>query len=168
MLPLTPMSASLAAVLLSRVVAGSASSLNESLSLSFDIFKLRRQSLGNETVCSLDQSKAPGNLTFCGNSTLFSVWRPKARFIAPEGWMNDPQGMLYSDLDFFVEIHCYYPCSGLFQLDDGSFHAGYQCNPQHYSVNLFSTAINVKLPDFSTVGKHFTMCSDVKGSRLLG
>ena len=27
-------------------------------------------------------------LSQCGNATLFNVWRPKARFIAPEGWMN--------------------------------------------------------------------------------
>lgn len=95
MLPLISMFASLAVDLLSRVVSGSTSGLNESLS--FDI--LRRQYPGNETACSLDQSKAPGNLTSCGNSTLFSVWRPKARFIAPEGWMNDPQGMWYSKLE---------------------------------------------------------------------
>lgn len=42
--------------------------------------------------CMLDQSMAPGNLTLCGNATLFNTFRPKARFIAPEGWMNDPMG----------------------------------------------------------------------------
>lgn len=51
---------------------------------------LRQQGNGTQ-ICILDQSTPPGNLTFCGNSSLFSIWRPKARFIAPEGWMNDPQ-----------------------------------------------------------------------------
>ncbi|KAK4705762.1 hypothetical protein P7C70_g428, partial [Phenoliferia sp. Uapishka_3] len=46
--------------------------------------------------CSLDQSIAPGNLTLCGNATLFNVWRSKARVIAPEGWMNDPMVRLTS------------------------------------------------------------------------
>lgn len=58
-----------------------------------------------------DQTKPPGDLTQCGNQTLFYTWRPKARFIAPEGWMNDPMGMV--------------------QFPDGSFHAGYQYHPQH-------------------------------------
>ncbi|KAI0028930.1 glycosyl hydrolase [Vararia minispora EC-137] len=61
----------------------------------------------NNTACSLDQTQPPGNLTLCGNNTLFSVWRPVSRFIAPEGWQNDPQ-------DFFQIVHL-----------------GYQCNPQH-------------------------------------
>jgi hypothetical protein len=41
-------------------------------------------------ACSLDQNLPPGNLTLCGNSTLFSVFRPRARVAAPEGYMNDP------------------------------------------------------------------------------
>ncbi|KAL7412178.1 glycosyl hydrolase [Mrakia frigida] len=61
--------------------------------------------------CDLDQTKAPTDLTLCGNATLFTTFRPKARFIAPEGWMNDPMGM--------------------YQRDDGSIHAGYQYHPQH-------------------------------------
>jgi beta-fructofuranosidase len=46
----------------------------------------------NTTACNIDQTQPPPDLTLCGNSTLFSIWRPKARFIAPEGWQNDPQG----------------------------------------------------------------------------
>ncbi|PVF95784.1 Arabinanase/levansucrase/invertase [Serendipita vermifera] len=75
------------------------------------VFHHARQATNN--TCNTNQDQPPGDLTQCGNSTLFQVWRPKARFIAPEGWMNDPQG--------------------LFQRSDGSFHAGYQCNPQHIS-----------------------------------
>ncbi|KAK4055900.1 hypothetical protein OIO90_003157 [Microbotryomycetes sp. JL221] len=61
--------------------------------------------------CTLDQGRRPGNLTVCGNATLFEVWRPKAHMIAREGWMNDPMTM--------------------YQRDDGSLHIGYQCHPQH-------------------------------------
>ncbi|ORY65647.1 glycosyl hydrolase [Leucosporidium creatinivorum] len=61
--------------------------------------------------CSLDQATAPGNLTLCGNATLFNVWRPKARVIGREGWANDNMG--------------------IWQRDDGSLHVGWQCNPQH-------------------------------------
>ncbi|KAJ7660076.1 glycosyl hydrolase [Mycena rosella] len=64
-------------------------------------------------ACSFDQGSPPGDLTTCPASSLFSVWRPRARFIAPEGWQNDPQG--------------------LFQRSDGSYHAGYQCHPNHYT-----------------------------------
>ncbi|KAJ7151108.1 glycosyl hydrolase [Mycena filopes] len=60
---------------------------------------------------SFDQTAPPGDLTSCPPSSLFSVWRPRARFIGPEGWMNDPQG--------------------LYQRSDGSYHAGYQCHPNH-------------------------------------
>jgi beta-fructofuranosidase len=27
-----------------------------------------------------------------GNNSLFTRWRPRSRFIAPAGWMNDPCG----------------------------------------------------------------------------
>ncbi|KAJ7787149.1 glycosyl hydrolase [Mycena olivaceomarginata] len=43
-------------------------------------------------TCSLDQTSPPVNLTSCPNSSLFSVWRPRARFIAPEGWQKRPPG----------------------------------------------------------------------------
>lgn len=50
-------------------------------------------------------------LAQCGNATLFTTWRPRARVIAPEGWMNDPMGM--------------------FLRSDGRFHAGYQSSGMH-------------------------------------
>lgn len=34
-------------------------------------------------ACVLDQTLAPGNLSLCGNATLFEAFRPKARLIAP-------------------------------------------------------------------------------------
>jgi beta-fructofuranosidase len=61
--------------------------------------------------CNLDQTVPPGDLTACGDQSLFQLFRPKARFIAPEGWMNDPMG--------------------LFQRSDGTFHAGYQYDSRH-------------------------------------
>jgi beta-fructofuranosidase len=99
---------------------------------SFDL--LPRQSVNLSQTCSLDQSKPPGNLTFCGNSTLFAIWRPKARFIAPEGWMNDPQGMLSIVFSFIICSLRAARSPGLFQRKDGSIHVGYQCHPQHYTV----------------------------------
>ncbi|PLW10615.1 hypothetical protein PCASD_17363 [Puccinia coronata f. sp. avenae] len=61
----------------------------------------------------MDRSRPPHleELVGCRNSSMFNMWRPKARVIAPSGWMNDPMGM--------------------FQTKNGSFHVGYQCNPQH-------------------------------------
>ncbi|EFP81689.2 uncharacterized protein PGTG_07938 [Puccinia graminis f. sp. tritici CRL 75-36-700-3] len=69
--------------------------------------------LNNGTICRMDRSKPPDlqELVSCRNSSMFNVWRPKARVIAPRGWMNDPMGM--------------------FQTRNGNFHVGYQCSPQH-------------------------------------
>ncbi|KAJ6486871.1 glycosyl hydrolase [Mycena sanguinolenta] len=85
--------------------------------------------------CSLDQTKPPGDLTSCPDSSLFSVWRPRARFIAPEGWQNDPQG--------------------LFQRSDGSYHAGYQCHPNHYSWGNISMC--------AATSKDFVYWEDMNG-----
>jgi hypothetical protein len=46
----------------------------------------------NESACPVvpDQNTYVDSQTLsqCGNASLFSTWRPRARFIAPEGWMN--------------------------------------------------------------------------------
>ncbi|OAV96570.1 hypothetical protein PTTG_01009 [Puccinia triticina 1-1 BBBD Race 1] len=69
--------------------------------------------LNNGTICRMDRSRPPDleELVGCRNSSMFHVWRPKARVIAPRGWMNDPMGM--------------------FETRNGNFHVGYQCSPQH-------------------------------------
>ena len=59
--------------------------------------------------CS-DQSIAPGDLSACGNATLFNVWRTKIRVSPIEGWSNDPMAM--------------------YQREDGKLHVGWQCHPQ--------------------------------------
>lgn len=61
--------------------------------------------------CLIDRSQPPklAELLRCTNSSMFEVWRPKARIIAPRGWMNDPMG--------------------IFETTNGTFHIGYQCNP---------------------------------------
>ncbi|KAJ7217489.1 glycosyl hydrolase [Mycena haematopus] len=86
-------------------------------------------------TCSFDQTKPPVDLTSCPASSLFSVWRPRARFIGPEGWMNDPQG--------------------LFQRRDGSYHAGYQCHPNHYTWGNISMC--------AATSKDFVYWEDMNG-----
>ncbi|KAJ7145383.1 glycosyl hydrolase [Mycena crocata] len=86
-------------------------------------------------TCSFDQTKPPVGLTNCPSSSLFNVWRPKARFIAPEGWMNDPQG--------------------LWQRSDGSYHAGYQCHPNHYTWGNISMC--------AATSKDFVYWEDMNG-----
>ncbi|KAJ7190926.1 glycosyl hydrolase [Mycena pura] len=86
-------------------------------------------------ACSVDQTNPPGDLTSCPDSSLFNVWRPRARFIAPEGWMNDPQG--------------------LYQRSDGSYHAGYQCHPNHYTWGNISMC--------AATSKDFVYWEDMNG-----
>ncbi|KAG0139082.1 hypothetical protein CROQUDRAFT_70356 [Cronartium quercuum f. sp. fusiforme G11] len=40
---------------------------------------------------------------------MFTIWRPKARLLAPAGWLNDPMS--------------------IYQTKNGSWHIGYQCSP---------------------------------------
>ncbi|KAJ7627629.1 glycosyl hydrolase [Mycena polygramma] len=89
-------------------------------------------------TCSFDQTSPPVDLTSCPDSSLFSVWRPRARFIAPEGWQNDPQG--------------------LYQRSDGSYHAGYQCHPNHYTWGNISQC--------AATSKDFVYWEDSSSSRL--
>lgn len=103
--------------------------------------------------CSLDQTAPPGNLSLCGNATLFNIWRSKARVIAPEGWMNDPMAM--------------------WQREDGVLHAGWQCHPQ---VSPTSGLLRLLAPrphqlitiSFLTaypVGKHIDVCCNLERPR---
>ncbi|PLW23082.1 hypothetical protein PCASD_10515 [Puccinia coronata f. sp. avenae] len=73
------------------------------------------QSVINSTSdeCPIDRSRPPvlKELVGCKNSSLFSTWRPKARVIGPRGWMNDPMA--------------------IFETKNGTYHVGYQCNPDH-------------------------------------
>lgn len=39
--------------------------------------------LNSTFACMLDQTVAPMDLGLCGNASLFTTFRPKARFIAP-------------------------------------------------------------------------------------
>lgn len=63
--------------------------------------------------CQINRSEPPvlEDLVRCSNSTMFHVWRPKARFIGPRGWMNDPMA--------------------IYETKSGSFHIGYQCSINH-------------------------------------
>ncbi|KAJ7637095.1 glycosyl hydrolase [Roridomyces roridus] len=101
------------------------------LYLSVGLFTVSGQPTPSQ--CPFSQNEPPGNLTSCPNSSLFSVWRPRARFIAPEGWQNDPQG--------------------LFQRRDGSYHAGYQCHPNHYEWGNISQC--------AATSKDFVYWSDI-------
>ncbi|EFP78860.2 hypothetical protein PGT21_031694 [Puccinia graminis f. sp. tritici] len=63
--------------------------------------------------CRIDRSQPPvlDQLIGCKNSSLFHLWRTKARVTGPRGWMNDPMA--------------------IFETKSGAYHVGYQCNPDH-------------------------------------
>jgi hypothetical protein len=66
----------------------------------------------------IDFSTAPPDLTTLGNNSLFTHWRPKAHFIAPNSWMNDPMTL-------------WYKADGQ---GGGKFKASYQAHPNHLQV----------------------------------
>lgn len=67
-----------------------------------------------DSGCNIDRHEVPqlSNLVECRNNSLFTLWRPKARFMGSRGWLNDPMG--------------------IFQTHNGSWHIGYQCQPNNY------------------------------------
>jgi hypothetical protein len=50
--------------------------------------------------CRIDRSQPPvlDELIGCKNSSLFHLWRSKARVTGPRGWMNDPMAICSSKL----------------------------------------------------------------------
>ncbi|KAG8975448.1 hypothetical protein FRC05_005778 [Tulasnella sp. 425] len=72
----------------------------------------------------IDFSSAPPNLTTLANNTLFTHWRPKAHFIAPNSWMNDPMTL-------------WYKADGQ---GGGKFKASYQAHPNHVQWGNISQA----------------------------
>ncbi|QRW02501.1 glycoside hydrolase family 32 protein [Ceratobasidium sp. AG-Ba] len=72
----------------------------------------------------IDFSAAPPNLTFLANNSLFTHWRPRAHFIAPNSWMNDPMALWYKP-------------DGQ---GGGKFKASYQAHPNHVQWGNISQA----------------------------
>lgn len=87
--------------------------------------------------CNISRTEPPqlSNLLACWNSSLFNVWRPKARMMGPHGWMNDPMG--------------------IYQTKNGTFHIGYQCQPNNYMYGNMSQC--------SASTSDFTYFNDYKG-----
>ncbi|EGG03208.1 family 32 glycoside hydrolase [Melampsora larici-populina 98AG31] len=67
-----------------------------------------------DTQCDLNRHEPPqlSNLITCHDNSLFTLWRPKARFMGSRGWLNDPMA--------------------IYQTKNGSWHIGYQCQPNNY------------------------------------
>ena len=55
---------------------------------------------------------------------------------------------------------------GLFQRNDGSYHAGYQCHPQHFTVSIELSRYSF-IPLIFQVGQYFSMCRDINRLCLL-
>ncbi|KAH9821286.1 family 32 glycoside hydrolase [Melampsora americana] len=87
--------------------------------------------------CNISRNEPPqiSNLLACWNSSLFNVWRPKARMLGSHGWMNDPMG--------------------IYQNKDGTWHIGYQCQPNNYLYGNMSQC--------SALTSDFTYFNDNKG-----
>nr|UZP16976.1 RcGH32 [Ceratobasidium cereale] len=72
----------------------------------------------------IDFSAPPPSLNTLANNSLFTHWRPKAHFLSPNSWMNDPMAL-------------WYQADGL---GGGKFKASYQAHPNHVEWGNISQA----------------------------
>lgn len=87
-------------------------------------------------VPGLAQTLTASMIESMGNNSLFTRWRPYSHVIAPAGWMNDPNGLMYDPTEDI-------------------YHAFYQWHPEHINWGNISWG-HATSPDLIT-------WTDVKG-----